>query len=531
MKKGMDISYYQGDVDFSLVKVNGIEFAILRAGYRTSTDKKFFEYAKKAKEAGLPILGVYFFSYALNEEEAREEARLCIKNIQTAGLSKDTIVFYDFEYDTVKKAADKGVQLKKSECNSHTLAFCEEVKKLGYTPGVYTNLDYYKNWYYKDTLSRYYVWLADYSGGPDFECLIQQYTSKGSVPGIKGNVDLDYYYGEDFKMKDNAIMRSRSEVVNLGRTWLGLNESDGSYKKIIDIYNSFEGPFPRGVKMQYSWPWCACTWSALAIALGYTDIMPIEISCGELVEKAKEKGIWVEDDGYVPSPADAILYDWDDNGSGDNTGWPDHVGMVDYVNADSGYMTVIEGNYNNSVKKRTVSINGKFIRGFITPKYTDDSIVNESSAKDVETVAREVISGLWGNGEQRKKALEAAGFNYSEVQKRVNEILNGDADKKGSDYGKGPSEKTPSIDTKVETTCYAKFKDSSLSGTYTTTTNLYCRNDAGTNKKALCLIPKGTKVQNYGFYSTSNGVKWLLIQFTLNGVQYTGFSSSVYLSK
>lgn len=522
MNKGMDISYYQGNVDFILVKTNGIEFVILREGYRNTTDSKFFEYVKQAKDAGLPILGVYHFSYALNEKEAREEAKLLVSNIRTAGLDSKTIAFFDFEYDTVKKAASKGVTLNRQECNAHTIAFCEEIKALGYIPGVYTNLDYYKNWYDKDVLSKYHVWLADYTGGPDFDCLIQQYTSKGQIPGIKGNVDLDYYYGGEFKMEDNS-MRSRSEVVNKAHSWIGKNEADGSYKEIIDIYNSFTGLFPRGVKMQYGWAWCACTWSAIAITLGYTDIMPIEISCGELVKQAQLKDIWQENDGYVPKPGDAILYDWDDNGTGDNTGWPDHVGMVDYVNEASGYMTVVEGNYDDSVKKRTISINGKYIRGFITPNYTDNSVVYEStvvSTKDIVTVAREVISGLWGNGDQRKAALQNAGFNYSEVQAKVNEILNGSA--------KQPVTPTPAA---VATSCFAKSYDKSLSGSYMATADLYCRNDAGSNKKALCIIPKGTMVQCYGYYTLFNGVKWLLIQFVLDNVTYTGFSSSTYLKK
>lgn len=523
MKKGIDISSYQGNVDFILVKSSGVEFVIIREGYRNSTDSKFFEYVKKAKDAGLIILGVYHFSYALNDEESREEARLCVENMKKAGLDESVIVFFDFEYDTVKKAAQKGVLLNRPECNSHTIAFCEEVKALGFVPGVYTNLDYYKNWYSKDVLNRYHIWLADYTGGPDFDCLVQQYSSKGNIPGINGNVDLNYYYGEEFKMEEK-VKRSRSEVVKLASSWIGKKEEDGSYKEIIDIYNSFTGAFPRGIRMQYGWAWCACTWSALAIALGYTDVMPIEISCGELINRAKVMGCWQENDGYIPSPADGILYDWNDNGVGDNTGWPDHVGTVDYCNPNAGYMTVIEGNYSDSVKKRTISINGKYIRGFITPKYTDDSVIYESigTSKDIATVAREVISGLWGNGDQRKEALERNGLNYAEVQAKVNEILNGPA--------KNPVLADPSTG-KVETTCYAKSKDSSLAGSYVTTADLYCRNDAGTNKKALCLIPKGTKVQNFGFYTAFNGVKWLLIQVTLNGVRYTGFSSSAYLKK
>lgn len=507
MKKGIDISYYQGDIDFNLIKSNGVEFVIIREGYRNTTDSKFFEYVRKAQAAGISILAVYHFSYALNEEEAKEEARYCVGNMKMAGLKEDVLVFFDFEYDTVAKAAKKGVLLNRPECNKHTLAFCEEIKVLGFKPGVYTNLDYYKNWYTKDVLARYHVWLADYSGGPDFNCLIQQYSSKGRIPGINGNVDLDYYYGNG---------KFRSDVIKLATSWIGKNEKDGSHKEIVDIYNSYSGQLPRSVKMQYDWDWCACTWSALAIALGYTDIMPIEISCGELIKRAKEKGCWEENDSYIPSPADAILYDWDDNGIGDNVGWPEHVGVVDYVNKESGYMTVIEGNYEDAVKKRTISLNGKFIRGFITPKYNDHTIIYETSeSKDVMTVAREVISGLWGNGVQRKEALERNGYDYNEVQSKVNEILNGSTNN----------------DNKIVTTCYAKSKDWNLTGTYITTSDLYCRNDAGTNKKALCLIPKGTEVQNYGFYTDFNGIRWLLIQFKLNGIWYIGFSSSQYLKR
>lgn len=523
MKKGIDISYHQKNIDFASVKSQGIEFAIIREGYRNTTDPKFFEYVEESKEKNIQILGVYHFSYALNEKQAIEEAQFCIKNMKRAGLKDDIIVFYDFEYDTVKKAAQKGIKLSKAECNKHTLAFCEEIKRLGFIPGVYTNKDYYKNWYNKDLLNKYYIWLADYSGSPDFECLIQQYSNVGQVSGINGNVDLDYFYDEKFKMEDK-VMRSRDEVIKLGNSWIGKKESDGSYKIIIDIYNSFNGPLPRGIRMKYEWSWCACTWSALAIALGYTDIMPIEISCGELIKQAKNMGIWKENDGYIPSPADAILYDWDDKGSGDNTGWPDHVGIIEYVNKDSGYMTVIEGNYSNAVKKRTISINGRYIRGFIAPKY-DNNIVDipDGHGKDVKTLAYEVIAGIWGSGENRKKALESYGYDYSKVQAKVNEILNMPKEK--------PIATESGSNKKISTTCRAKKYSSIISGTYITTADLYCRNDAGTNKKALCCIPKGTKVKNYGYYTNFNGVKWLLIQFTLNGIQYTGFSSSKYLKK
>lgn len=378
MKKGIDVSYHQKNINFDLVKKDGVEFVILRAGYRDKADPKFVEYVKDIKTAGIKILGVYFFSYALNVEEVKKEAKLCTEIMENSDLGKDIMVFYDFEYDTVKKAAEKGIALTKKECNKHTEAFCEEIKNLGYIPGVYMNLDYHKNWYNQDVLQKYPIWLADYKGEADHKCLIQQYTNVGKVAGINGNVDMDYYYEEEFKMKEEN-KRSRSEVVKLAKSWIGKKESDGSFKSIIDIYNSYM-PHPRGYKMTYDDSWCATFWSALGIALGYTDIIPIECSCGELIKKAKEMGIWIEDDSYQPSPGDGILYDWDDDGKGDNTGWPDHVGVVEKINEES--FTVIEGNKNDAVGRRTVKMNGKFIRGFITPKYDVD---NENNEKFKET--------------------------------------------------------------------------------------------------------------------------------------------------
>lgn len=327
-------------------------------------------------------------------------------------------------------------------------------------------------------------------------------------------------------------MKTRTSAIQLAESWIGKNEKDGSYKSIIDIYNSFSGPLPRGAKMKYSWPWCACTWSAIAIKLEYTDIMPIEISCGFLIEEAKKMGIWQENDGYIPEPGDGILYDWDDSGIGDCTGWPDHVGIVEYVNPFSGYFIVIEGNYSDSVKKRTVSINGRYIRGFITPKYNKEGVTTIpgiGTSKDLKTVAREVIAGVWGVYPKRKEALERNGFNYDEVQSEVNRILNEDA-VEPKDPVQDPNQ--PAYK-KVVATCSAKKFDKSKAGTYSVTADptLYCRNDAGTNKKALCKIPKGTKVQCFGYYNTSNGADWLYIQFIMDGIQYTGFSSEKYLKK
>jgi hypothetical protein len=220
-------------------------------------------------------------------------------------------------------------------------------------------------------------------------------------------------------------MGSRQAMVAKMQSWIGKNEADGSFREVIDIYNSHT-PRARGYKLQYSDEWCAGTVSAAAIATGNTDAVPLEVSCHYMIEGAKAKGIWVENDGYVPQGGDIILYDWQDSGAGDNTGNPDHVGVVEYTSG--GVIHVIEGNKGRKVARRELSVNGRYIRGFIVPKYSSNTAPGGGSTPSVsgtiDELARRVITGEFGSGDARKKVL---GDKYDAVQARVNEILNGTA--------------------------------------------------------------------------------------------------------
>lgn len=217
--------------------------------------------------------------------------------------------------------------------------------------------------------------------------------------------------------------RYASKVVEKAESWIGRKESNGTHKQIIDIYNSHK-PLARGYKVKYTDEWCATFVSAVAIDLGYTDIIPTECGCGQMIALLKELGCWIENDAYVPDPGDIIFYDWEDDGKADNTGWPNHVGYVEKVS--NGTITVIEGNYNCEVKRRSVKVNGKYIRGYGVPDYDTEKVVAASS-KSIDTVAKEVIEGKWGNGSDRKTNLGKAGYDYDAVQARVNVILKGQA--------------------------------------------------------------------------------------------------------
>lgn len=193
--KGIDISAWQGNINFHQVKTAGVDFVIIREGYGTTVDQKFFEYVSSAKSAGVAIPAVYHFCYATNEAAAILEAQACIANIAKAGLPKSTIIFFDFEYDTVANAKRKGIILGKQQCINFTNAFCNTVAKQGYKPGVYCNLDYYNNMYDTATINKYILWLAQYTKGePKFKCAYHQYSDKGKIAGINADVDLNTCY-------------------------------------------------------------------------------------------------------------------------------------------------------------------------------------------------------------------------------------------------------------------------------------------------------------------------------------------------
>jgi hypothetical protein len=167
------------------------------------------------------------------------------------------------------------------------------------------------------------------------------------------------------------MSKTAKKVIEQARSWIGCKESDGSHKKIIDVYNSHK-PLARGYKMKYTDEWCATFVSAVSIALGYTDIIPTECGCQRMIDLFKKLGAWVENENRTPKPGEVIFYDWQDDGKGDNKGWSDHVGIVEAV--AGGVITVIEGNYKNAVGRRKIAVNAKNIRGFGVPKYDAEPV-------------------------------------------------------------------------------------------------------------------------------------------------------------
>lgn len=163
-------------------------------------------------------------------------------------------------------------------------------------------------------------------------------------------------------------MASRQEVVDIVNSWKGLKESDGSYKPIIDIYNSIR-PLPESYRLKYTDSWGPATVSAAYKQAGADDIFPCECSCARMISKAKDMGIYIEDTSYLPDDADVVMFDWQESLEYDDKSTPDQAGVVVSVNKTAKTFVVVEGNKDDSVGTRTMAVNSKFIRGFICPNF------------------------------------------------------------------------------------------------------------------------------------------------------------------
>ena len=195
---GIDVSKYQGDIDWKAVKASGVQFVIIRCAYRgygtgvLVEDVNFKRNLAGAKAAGLDI-GIYIFSQAINEVEAVEEASTCLNYLN--GMKIKYPIFIDIE-TSGGNGSGRADNLTVQQRTNVAIAFCETIKNAGYKPGVYANKNYLTNKMDASKLNKYYIWLAQYAEKPTYagEYDMWQYTSKGKVAGIEGNVDMNLSY-------------------------------------------------------------------------------------------------------------------------------------------------------------------------------------------------------------------------------------------------------------------------------------------------------------------------------------------------
>lgn len=431
---GIDVSSWQRRPDWEKVKLSGIQFVILRCHQKTGIDASFNYNYTNAKKNGL-LIGAYKLTYAKTVQEAEAEADAVIEVLK--GKELDFPVYFDLE--------DENAELKKlsnSKVEKITEAFLTKIQNAGFDIGIYCNLDWYRTKITDNLKNKYKFWIASppaNDNGTKVERLkptsvknlhMWQYSFNGSVPGISGGVDMDYYEDETLAFAPPEYVKETTgvtaeDILKIMRGWIGLSRAAGTHRIIIDTYNSYL-PHPRGYAVSYTDDYCDTTVSAAFVKAGAVEIIGgIECGVEEHVKKFIQEGIWIEDGTITPKPGDIITYNWDSNVQ-PNNGWSDHIGIVETVG--NGSFTTIEGNMNGGiVGRRTVRIGDGNIRGFARPKYAQKSSSGDVVIilKTIDEIAKEVIAGKWGNGVDRVSKLLEAGYNPTLVQTRVNDMLAG----------------------------------------------------------------------------------------------------------
>ena len=189
----------------------------------------------------------------------------------------------------------------------------------------------------------------------------------------------------------------RQKTVDIFAGFMNERRYGAGHQRILDAYNSIR-PLPRGVTMDMNLDYCAAGVSAIGVMAGLADIFPLECSCNLQIEQLKAKGVWVENDNYTPKPGDLVYYDWDDTGSGDNTGIAEHVGMIE--DAGGAEMTVLEANTGAGFGRRWLAVNARFIRGYGALDYASkgDGTMSETETAMQWAIDIGLIQG-YGDGD------------------------------------------------------------------------------------------------------------------------------------
>lgn len=229
--KGIDISKHNGTIDFHKVKNAGIDFAMIRAGFGNCTvDTYFHRNIKNAQAQGIKC-GVYWFSYAYTPQMAKEEAIKCIDTIKAYNLEYP--VAFDFEYASVTYAKEKGVKITKALASQIADTFLSAMRNAGYNVLLYTNIDYYNNFFNDTVKKKYDIWLAAYRDNePSLNQKIWQYSEKGTVDGIKGRVDMNISHYQTLQSQNNA------QTVNITLPLLKNGAKGNTVKAIQEILNA-----------------------------------------------------------------------------------------------------------------------------------------------------------------------------------------------------------------------------------------------------------------------------------------------------
>lgn len=239
-RKGIDVSSWQGRIDWAKVKADSVEFAMIRAGWGTEkVDPYFVANAQGCAAQGIPF-GVYWFIYCTDDASAKKNAKACLEAVSKVRLTYP--VCADFEYDSISYANKNGVNVTKQNASRWVKLFLDKIKDSGYIVANYTNLDFRNRYFNDDVNKNYDLWYAYWgsasattNGAP-----IWQYTSKGAVPGVAGNVDMDEGHKDYSGNTPSPTPKPDDDFYGIPVVYKLVFDPDWYYKKYPDLQQAVQ---------------------------------------------------------------------------------------------------------------------------------------------------------------------------------------------------------------------------------------------------------------------------------------------------
>ncbi|HBI6902187.1 TPA: SH3 domain-containing protein [Clostridium perfringens] len=317
MLKGIDVSEHQGRINWEQVK-DHVDFVMLRAGYgRNNIDKQFIRNIEECNRLGIPV-GIYWFSYAWNEEMASNEAKYVLEAIK--GYRVDYPISFDLEYDTLNYAKKNGVTIGKRLATDMINAFCSTIEQAGYKAMNYANPDFINNKFYNNEVN-YPLWLAWYGVSEDrakaYNPSMWQYSESGSIPGIGTNsVDMNYCY-EDFLKKDFTLENATTCNVD---TELNIRAKGTTSATIV-------GRIPAGERFRIKWVdsdylgWYYIEYQGITgyVSQDYVEKLQMATTCNvDSVLNVRAEGNTSSNIVATINPGEVFRIDWVDS---DFIGW------------------------------------------------------------------------------------------------------------------------------------------------------------------------------------------------------------------
>lgn len=543
--KGIDVSSYQGKPDWPKVSNSGVKFAILRIHQKSGVDTSFEHNYKGCKSNGI-LIGGYKYSYALTPAQAIDEAENVISVLGGRGL--DFPIFYDLEWSQQRSLGKQAIE-------NVAIAFLTRIKKAGYKVGIYCNLDWYNN-VLTDVLKKYDCWIARYPASDNGSVqerlrpnvgVCWQYSSKGKVSGINGNVDMNVFYKDyrDSDQKGETIVSKTKlqKFTELGDYYANNGGNKPYLEKRTNAYlddfqkNAGYNNYTKFARDVDSWgqpgcqgqPWCAeyQFWKLVKV-LGITKALKIMgggfYNCQSITRHAKANGTWHS----TPKDGALIIFR---NGS--------HVGSVrsfDFskVHTNEGNTSSAAGVVANggAVRNKSYAISDPAIDGYVWIDWGEEKTV--AGAWKATGTAISTVDDLY--------VREAPnGYVLGQINKGNRVEINGEKSGmwtkiKVAGIGIGwAATKYLEIDGVKNTTTTISKKQDKTQRLYTgqvTASSLNVRTWAGAeypNIKKYPTLNKGNKVDVMNFtQKAKDGVSWYYIRIA---GKYFGFVSAKYIKK